>query len=57
MHVASPDPIQATAAANPDPDNGVDRVSAAALADVVDQYCVRCHNERRMTGNLDLGGL
>ncbi len=56
MHVASPDPIQATAAANPDPDNGVDRVSAAALADVVDEYCVRCHNERRMTGNLDLAG-
>jgi hypothetical protein len=24
------------------------------LAEVVDQYCVRCHNERRLTGNLDL---
>jgi len=28
--------------------------SSADLAAVVDQYCVRCHNERRMTGNLDL---
>ena len=27
-----------------------------ALAGVVDQYCVRCHNERRMTGNLSLEG-
>jgi len=26
------------------------------LADVVGTYCVRCHNERRMTGNLDLAG-
>jgi hypothetical protein len=28
--------------------------SSADLADVVDRYCVRCHNERRMTGNLSL---
>jgi hypothetical protein len=28
--------------------------SATDLAGVVDQYCVRCHNERRLTGNLDL---
>ena len=28
--------------------------SSADLADVVEQYCVRCHNERRMTGNLSL---
>ena len=27
---------------------------AADLTDVVEQYCVRCHNERRMTGNLSL---
>jgi hypothetical protein len=27
-----------------------------ALSDVVERYCVRCHNERRMTGNLDLAG-
>jgi hypothetical protein len=26
----------------------------ADLSDVVDQYCVRCHNQRRMTGNLTL---
>lgn len=26
----------------------------ADLADVVERYCVRCHNERRMTGNLSL---
>jgi hypothetical protein len=28
--------------------------SEAVLDDVVDQYCVRCHSERRMTGNLSL---
>lgn len=28
----------------------------AAMDDVVDQYCVRCHSERRMTGNLSLEG-
>ncbi len=27
---------------------------AEALTEVVDQYCVRCHSERRMTGNLSL---
>src|SRR5690606_4052248 len=27
---------------------------AATLTEVVDQYCVRCHSERRMTGNLSL---
>jgi hypothetical protein len=27
---------------------------AAALDDIVDRYCVRCHSERRMTGNLSL---
>src|SRR5690606_1869436 len=39
---------------------GEGRVHAAAapgpeaLTEVVDQYCVRCHSERRMTGNLSL---
>ncbi len=27
-----------------------------SLSDVVQAYCVRCHNERRMTGNLSLDG-
>ena len=31
-------------------------VAKSALADVVALYCVRCHNERRMTGNLTLEG-
>ena len=31
-------------------------VASSALADVVELYCVRCHNERRMTGNLSLEG-
>jgi hypothetical protein len=31
-------------------------VSLPALNEVVDAYCVRCHNERRMTGNLSLDG-
>ena len=29
-------------------------VSAEALTEVVQSYCVRCHNERRLTGNLSL---
>ena len=29
-------------------------LDAAVLDDVVDQYCVRCHSDRRMTGNLSL---
>jgi hypothetical protein len=28
-----------------------------ALNDVVEQYCVRCHNDRRLTGNLSLDRL
>lgn len=28
----------------------------APLADVVEEYCVRCHNERRLRGNLSLEG-
>jgi hypothetical protein len=27
---------------------------AAALDDVIDQYCVRCHSDRRLTGNMSL---
>ena len=33
-----------------------DRPGPAALADVVEEYCVRCHNERRLRGNLSLEG-
>jgi hypothetical protein len=29
-------------------------LSATALTDVVKEYCVRCHSQRRMTGNLTL---
>ena len=29
---------------------------AASMDDLVDQYCVRCHNERRLRGNLSLEG-
>ena len=28
----------------------------AELNDVIEDYCVRCHNERRMLGNLSLEG-
>ena len=28
--------------------------SSAELDDVIDEYCVRCHNARRLTGNLSL---
>lgn len=31
-------------------------VAEASLADVVEEYCVRCHNERRLRGNLSLEG-
>ena len=29
-------------------------ISAEVLTEVVQEYCVRCHNDRRMTGNLSL---
>lgn len=32
----------------------VSSTDVAAMDDVVDRYCVRCHSERRMTGNLSL---
>ncbi len=32
------------------------RPSAADLSETVDQYCVRCHSDRRLTGNLSLEG-
>ena len=31
-------------------------VSPAALTEVVNRYCTRCHNERRLLGNLSLEG-
>ena len=35
---------------------GLDAEASQALNEVVDQYCVRCHSERRLTGNLSLEG-
>ena len=29
---------------------------ASELNDVIEQYCVRCHNERRLSGNMSLEG-
>ena len=29
-------------------------LSAPALGEVVEEYCVRCHSDRRLTGNLSL---
>ena len=56
--------LLATAAPNPEataPDLAVHEASAAvttadfaAMDEVVDRYCVRCHSERRLTGNLSL---
>ena len=34
--------------------SGSPKAAAPDLSDVVQQYCVRCHNERRLTGNLSL---
>ena len=31
-------------------------LSVADLSDVIEEYCVRCHNERRLRGNLSLEG-
>ncbi len=36
--------------------SGVEAEANEALNEVVDQYCVRCHSERRLTGNLSLEG-
>ena len=45
----------ASEAAAPNPSHAVLAAAPSAdLADVIEQYCVRCHNERRMTGNLSL---
>ena len=46
----SPEPLRPAAASHLD----APPVSATALDDVVDRYCVRCHNARRLTGNLSL---
>ena len=34
--------------------HALDEVSAVELNEVVEDYCVRCHNPRRLTGNLSL---
>ena len=51
-HAADPSvaqrPGSAVAHVTPDP------VSAATLNEVVEQYCVRCHSDRRLTGNMSL---
>jgi len=44
--LASPAPVQPLSAP----------VSPAALTEVVDRYCTRCHNERSLRGNLSLVG-
>ena len=56
VEIVASTPMSAAAPSSPVPSDGSGSISAAALADVVDQYCVRCHNERRMTGNLTLEG-
>jgi hypothetical protein len=38
----------------PDASHAAARMDAEALDEVVDRYCVRCHSERRLTGNLSL---
>ena len=43
-----------TAVATVDHSSDVDRDET--MNEVLDQYCVRCHNERRLTGNLSLDG-
>ena len=35
-------------------EHSFDHRSNPELTDVVQQYCVRCHNEERLTGNLSL---
>ncbi len=54
--------VLATFSSVPGPLSGPERVSLPAPADVVDevdivgQYCLRCHDDRRMRGNLSLAG-
>ena len=38
------------------PESAVADISPEALTQVVEQYCVRCHSDRRLTGNLSLEG-
>ena len=56
VEIVSSTSMSAAAPSGPVPSDGSGSISTTALADVVDQYCVRCHNERRMTGNLTLEG-
>jgi len=46
----APRPDDVVAVAHAGPEEALDET----LNEVVDQYCVRCHNERRLTGNLNL---
>ena len=48
-----PPPLPRPTSAVPTASNAPD-VPPQDLTEVVDQYCVRCHNERRLTGNLSL---
>ena len=48
---APPAVVQRTSALPP-----IESGSTGASADVVEEYCVRCHNERRLRGNLSLEG-
>jgi hypothetical protein len=45
-----PDPV----VSGPPATSEHDPIRSATLDDVIDQYCVRCHSDRRMTGNLSL---
>jgi hypothetical protein len=49
---AAPSGIVRRASGGPDRGDG----PAAAAVEVVEEYCVRCHNERRLRGNLSLEG-
>jgi hypothetical protein len=52
---AAPPPFAHPTSAVPAPTHtDVLNIPPRDLTEVVDQYCVRCHNERRLTGNLSL---
>ena len=51
-----PQPLHETLAAS-DPETGSEHDrTAAAMTELVQQYCVRCHNARRLRGDLSLEG-
>lgn len=56
MQVVGPSPTGTAASIHVAQGVRDETVAPDALADVVERYCVRCHNERRMTGNLTLEG-